>query len=213
MKKQFMNIALVAAIIVAPSAYSAGFGGYVGVSGGGTEVKDPPSAAEIDAGLDALGYTTRSSVDDTDTGWKLFGGYKFNSNFAVEGSYADLGELSVKSIVTAPLTATVDTTWEATTLAIAGVGIVPLGYNFDIFGKVGLHYWDVELSAKSTIGAASASEDDNGTDFLYGIGADYNFTDRFTVRAEWEVYQNIGDDNTTGESDVEMWSAGLQYSF
>ncbi len=34
-----MNIAFVAAIIVAPSAYSAGFGGYVGVSGGGTEVK------------------------------------------------------------------------------------------------------------------------------------------------------------------------------
>ncbi len=215
MKKQLFHITLATAIFGSSAAFAANAEWYVGASGGATKVKDAPSSSEFDADLAALGLTARSSVDDTDTGWKLFGGYNFSPNFAVEGSYADLGELSIKSRVTSPVAATVNTSWEAKTWTLSVVGILPLGYNFDVFGKVGMHYWDADLSATATSGAsaASASDDDNGTDLMYGIGADYNFTNNFALRVEWELYQNIGDDNSTGESDVDLWSAGVQYSF
>lgn len=210
MNKRLLHFTLATALFGSSTAFAANAGWYIGASGGGTKAKDAPSASEVDAELALLGFTSRSSVDDTDTGWKIFGGYKFNPNFAIEGNYADLGELSIKSIVTAPSSATINTSWEAKTWALSAVGIVPLAYKFDIFGKVGFQYWDVDYKRSAP---ARASESDNGTDLTYGIGADYNFTDRFALRAEWELYQNIGDSNKTGESDVEMWSAGLQFSF
>ncbi len=207
---------LASALLATPTAFAAGAGHfYIGAGLGGTTVKDAPSASEFDSDLASIGITASSSVDDTDTGWKLYGGYMFNQNLAVEASYADLGELSIDSTITAPLAGTLATTWEAQTLAVSAVGIWPLAYNFEIFGKAGFHYWDAEITATATGGggAASGSDDDNGTDVLYGIGAAYNLNDNFALRAEWERYSNIGDDNTTGESDVDMWSAGVQYSF
>lgn len=217
MKKQLMNITLAAALVGAPSAFAADLNGYVGASGGQTKAKDADSASELDAQNARDGYTTRSSVDDTDTGWKLFAGYKFNRNFAVEGSYADLGEASANSVVSASPygTGTVSQQFEAKTLAVAAVGILPLANYFNVFGKAGFHYWDAEWSVTSTLTGLSgkASEDDNGTDLMYGVGAGFNVTNNLALRAEWEIYTNIGDENTTGETDVEMWSAGLQYNF
>lgn len=217
MKKRLLHITLTTALFGSSAAFGANAGWHVGVSGGGTEAKDVPSAAELDAQNAADGFTTITSIDDTDTGWKLFAGYKFNRNFAVEGSYTDFGEATADSIVTAsPFgTGTVDQSFEAATWGLAALGIVPLGYNFELFGKVGFHYWDAEWTPKVNLTGLSGSttEDENGTDLFYGIGAGYNFTEMFGVRAEWELFKNIGDDNTTGETDVEMWSAGLQFRF
>lgn len=216
MKMPLACATVASALLATSTAFAAGAEHfYIGAALGGTTVKDAPSAAEFDSDLASIGLTSSSSVDDTDTGWKLFGGYMFNRNLAVEASYADLGELNIDSRITAPFTGNLETTWEAWSLAVSAVGIWPLAYNFDIFGKAGLHYWDAELKATATAGGGvgTGSDDDNGTDVLYGIGAAYNLTDQFALRAEWERYTNIGDDNSTGESDVDMWSAGVQYSF
>ncbi|HJS38671.1 MAG TPA: outer membrane beta-barrel protein, partial [Burkholderiales bacterium] len=37
---------------------------------------------------------TLTSCGDTDTAWKLLGGYRFGPNFALEGSLIDWGEVS-----------------------------------------------------------------------------------------------------------------------
>ncbi len=217
MKKHLLITSVAVTLFTAPTAFAANVGGYIGASIGGSKVKDAPSGSEYDAQLlaEAPSITATSSVDDTDNGWKIYGGYKFNQNMAVEGSYADFGEMTIDSNVTSPFQGTLDTTWEAQTLAVAGVGILPLAYSMELFGKIGVHYWDVDYqrTASAGGGVGSASESENGTDLLFGVGAGYTLNNNFALRAEWERYGNIGDDNTTGEFDVDMWSVGVMYTF
>src|SRR5690554_4822033 len=46
--------------------------------------------------LDDLG----ASTDDKDTAFKLFAGYQFNPNFAVEASYVDFGDFTASGMLT-----------------------------------------------------------------------------------------------------------------
>src|SRR5262245_19208422 len=60
------------------------------------------------------------SCDFKDTDWKIFGGYRIMRHLAVEGWYADHGEITVK-------TGAVTATASSTTFAVAAVGILPVG--------------------------------------------------------------------------------------
>lgn len=66
----------------AAQAQVEGSGGYFGLSAGQVALQD---YCESEPGL------TVTSCDDGDTGYRVFGGYKFNRNFAVEGGYVNLG--------------------------------------------------------------------------------------------------------------------------
>src|SRR5437879_7979787 len=63
---------------------------YIGGSIGQSRVKLDTGGLSSDlaaAGMANTGF----SANETDTGFKLFGGYRFHPNFAVEGGYAELG--------------------------------------------------------------------------------------------------------------------------
>src|SRR5690242_14187948 len=65
-------------------------GWYIGASLGKAKAKIDD--AKITSSLLRSGFTTSSiSDDDSATGYKLFGGYQFNPNFALEGGYFSLG--------------------------------------------------------------------------------------------------------------------------
>jgi OOP family OmpA-OmpF porin len=209
---------ILASVLCAPAVtFAADTGGYAGISGGRAKAKDALSAAELDALYAADGISANSSVDNTATGWKLFGGYRLNQNLAVEGAYANLGEFSAESVITASPDGTgrVSQKFEARTWSLAATGILPLANNFELFGKGGFHYWDAKWGADINLSglAESASEKSNGTDLSYGVGGGYNFTQNIGVRAEWEIYTNIGNTNTTGKTDVELWSLGVNFNF
>lgn len=57
--------------------------GYIGAGAGIT-------TSDLCNGISGPGV----NCDDEDTGLKIFGGYKFTPNFAVEGAWIDLGEVS-----------------------------------------------------------------------------------------------------------------------
>jgi len=162
--------------------------GYIGVGAGITTF-------DLCDDLNALGLT---SCDDKDTGWKLFGGYKFTPNFAVEGAWIDLGEVSASD-------GFVTVTGEVDGFQIAAVGIFPINPQFGIFGKVGAYMWDVSATA-SAPGFASASASDDGTDIMFGAGVSWNFTSNFGLRAEWERFDIDGDG-------LDFLSVGVQFNF
>ena len=80
------------AAIASPFAMASDAGWYGGVSVGQSraEIADARITAELLGG--GLTVVPPIADDDRDTGYKLFGGYKFNRNFAVEGGYFNLGK-------------------------------------------------------------------------------------------------------------------------
>lgn len=175
-----MGIALCAS---APPTLAKDSGGYIGGSLGLTTI-------DVCDDLNAIGFT---ACDDKDTGFKLFGGYKFNPYVAVEGGYVNFGEISATF---APVTVTVETD----ALFVAAVGFLPVGSKFSLLGKVGAFFWDITASG----GGASVSDD--GTDLLLGIGVNYDITEQWAVRGEFESYDAGGDD-------VTFISGGVQFTF
>jgi opacity protein-like surface antigen len=55
----------------------------------------------------------------------------------------------------------------------------------------------------------SSSQSDSGWSFAYGLGAQYNFNAHLGIRGEFEVFHNVGNDNTVGQGDIRMWSVGV----
>lgn len=157
-------------------------GGYIGASiGHGTYKED-------------LSFIN-AKFDESDTGYKIFGGYRVTDNFAVEGFYTNYGKPSGNVLG-------YNTSVELDGFGAYAVGTLPLGTGFELFGKVGFIAWD----ATAKVGSVSADTDD--TDFAYGIGAAYFFNDQFGLQGEWEA---INFDNNN--MDADMLSIGIQYRF
>ncbi|HIE66305.1 MAG TPA: hypothetical protein EYQ01_10965 [Nitrospira sp.] len=184
---------IVALVITIPSSINAAENFYVGISVGSTSAEDACDGVIVGA-----------SCDDSDSGAKIFGGVQVTENWGFEVSIIDLGEVSL-SIPGARETI------EAVAISVSGIGTLPITPEFGIFGKLGLYRWDVEDTL--TIGFSSATIEDSGTDIMFGIGAKYLFTERVEGRVEWENYKDVGDELTTGQSDVNLISVGASFSF
>ena len=167
---------------------------YLGAGIGQTKFKDACEASSA-AGL---------SCDDSDTGYRFFGGYQFNRNLAAEIGYAELGKATSSGVV---LGVPVSGNWKARVWDVVAVGIMPLNEQFSLLGKLGVALWRLDASL---IPAATSSP--TGTDLTWGIGGQYDFTKKVGMRVEWQKYKDIGDD-TTGKSDASAFSASALFRF
>ncbi len=136
-----------------------------------------------------------TSCDLKDTGWKLFGGYRFTRHLAAEGTYARWGEINLS-------TGGVSVTGELESIGVAALGILPLGQSFELFGKIGFLSTDQKFRATGPGINVSGFED--GNEGHYGVGAVFKATSNLGVRLEWEQLS---------KSDVTFFSLGLQYRF
>ena len=85
-------------LATAPAHGAAGW--FVGVGGGASSIDglEDASAAELESavGEGGIGVSiTTVDTDDSDSGWRLFGGYRFNDYFAFETFYTDLGSFGI----------------------------------------------------------------------------------------------------------------------
>ena len=189
-RKGLAILGLASAVAFTGPALAQDMGFYAGLSIG-------QSSADVDC-------TGFASCDDSDSAWKIFGGYQFNRNLAAELGYTDLGEFTA----TGPgISAAV----EATAFELSAVGTFPIADKFSIFGRIGMYMADTELSA--TVGGTSGSVSDDNTGLTFGIGVRYDFTRNLGVRAEWQKYSDVGGDDVGGESDVDVISIGVVWKF
>ena len=185
-------------------------GYYVGGNVGSTRAHFNNNAINND--LASKGFTVTSTTSDNrDTGYKLFGGYQINPNFAVEGGYFDLGRFGYSS-TTIP-TGSFSGSTRVKGLNLDLLGMLPLSERFSIFGRIGAAYAQSKASFSST-GAVPlnlSSRNRNGTDLKYGVGLQYALSDALALRAEVERYRI--NDPLRNRGNVNMASLGLVYSF
>jgi OmpA-OmpF porin, OOP family len=142
-----------------------------------------------------------TGFDDSDTGFKISGGYRLLDFLAVEVVYTDFGTFVGSASGGTPQT-TLRDNWQATALSANAVGILNLGEYFSLFAKVGLSAWQVDDEV--TFGTANFSTDADGADVNFGVGAGFNIGKHFTVQAEYERFTGFGDENTNLEEGAEV---------
>jgi len=165
----FAALALTAAM-AAQADVQPGF--YAGAGIGSTKIDDD--------GFDDVDF------DDSDTGFKIFGGYSWNQNFAAEVTYFDLGEASGSFGVGDNFDVGVSG------FGVSAVGTLPLGDMFSLFGKIGYASYDIDAHVElAGVGSGSASQSES--DMTYGLGAALSFG-QFEARAEYEAINVDGGD-------------------
>jgi OOP family OmpA-OmpF porin len=183
---------------------------YMGASAGPTQARIDD--ARILQNLGAIGLGNASISDSNrDNGYKVFGGYQFNRNFALEGSYFDLGKFGFTATTTPAGTLSGD-------IRLRGFGLdavlsAPLTEKLRVFAKVGVNYAEARDNFSST-GAVTVLDPNPSKSELnpkIGIGVQYALTEALSVRAELERYHV--NDAVGGRGDVDHLSIGLVYSW
>lgn len=168
--------------------------------------------ARITSKLLGSGFATSSITnDDTDTGYKLFGGYKFNRNFALEGGYFDLGRFGFNA-TTVPA-GTLNGSIKLRGVNLDAIGILPITERFSAFGRIGVNHAEARDSFSGTgaVTVTNPSPSERETNVKFGAGLQYDFNQSVGMRLEAERYRI--NDAVGNKGDVDLLSVGLVYRF
>jgi OOP family OmpA-OmpF porin len=176
------------------------------------------SKASIDAGrigreLSAAGFAVGTvTVDDNHTGGKLFAGYQFHRNFAVEGGYVDLGRFTYVATTTAP-GGVLEGKMRRQGANVDLVGTFPITSSLSALGRVGVVYTSVRDTLTGTGGVVVPypNPGKSDTSAKFGLGIQYDLSKAVGLRGEVERYQ-ISD--TAGNvGNIDLYTAGLVVKF
>jgi len=202
---------------------------YVGAGAGQSFYND--WSGDITAFDDALGVvnfdgTKSTDSDDTAFGYKLFGGYSFQENIAVEFSYIDMGEVDANSSASGTFYDALDNSIDGSLFASAKANVdaftldlslnVPMTSVFALIVKAGVYAADtkLELDAGGDIPGVeniNYSKTDSSNGLHYGVGVNFKMTEAIGLRAEWERLSQV--EANDGDSDVDLLSAAVIYNF
>lgn|SRR5690554_6759028 len=199
---KFLGLLAGAAGLIASPLSASADGWYVGGGIGQSKV----DAVECEPDPDIA-----CSADDSDTAFKVFGGYQFASpasspfTGAVEFGYVDLGEASITA---SDSSAAARIVLEGSGFTFSVLGSLAATDWLSLIGKVGVMRWDydVDVSVATVLGSGFGSGSDSGTDIMFGFGAGFAMTEQFGARLEWERFDIDGDD-------VDLMSASFIYRF
>lgn len=201
------KLLLITSLLAASSAFAQGAAPgpfYLGVEATQAKLKvkveTPPG-----------GYNTNTAFKDSSGAARVFGGYQFTPNFAVEAGYLTGAKLSFRDT---DATGTVDVTdFKVKGFDVAAIWkfteVVP-----GLFLKAGVSNTKLSGAIKdvdsagvvTTIGQASIS----GTGALFGIGYDLKLTNHLDARFGYTHYQRVAGQ---GDAKLNAYYAGLKYNF
>ena len=172
-KSALLGAVLAGSVTMSLSAFA---GGYVGVSMGNTD---------FDAPEDGSSY-------------ELKGGYKFNDNFAIQGSYINFGDIDDNE---PPVW-----TMEVDAIELSAIGSFLLSDKISLTGTLGFSSWDAAVTEEGFGNVGGI----DGTDLFYGVGVSYSISDTTSFEFLYKDY-----DVTVEGEDLELTniSAGLNFHF
>jgi OOP family OmpA-OmpF porin len=203
-------LALGTAAVLSPLAATAAepLPWYVGAGAGGSFY----DLNDLDATLGSGFGTYALTSDDNDAGYRVFGGWRALPWLAVEAGWMDLGKATFDATTTLPATR-VTGRFETSAWFI---DVVP-SYTFDrftVFGKLGVALWEAKTNTTTDVLLGqrfSTSRKERSESFKWGLGAAYDFADRWIARLEYDQFE--AGDGSTGKSDVGFVSLSVAYRF
>lgn len=184
---------------------------YVGLSVGQSRAKIDEE--RITANLLGAGLTTTSMTrDESDTAYKLFGGYQLNRYVALEGGYFNLGKFGFTSTTAQPA-GTLNGSIKLQGLNLDLVGTLPLGERFSVIGRVGAQSARARdtFSGSGAVSVLNPSPSKRETNFKLGAGLQYAFSPSLLLRGEAERYRI--NDAVGNKGDVNVYSVSLVIPF
>jgi len=145
---------------------------------------------EID-GLDGVDEAL-SRLDDNDTAWQAFIGWRLNPYISLQAAYIDFGRPQDDFT-----TSTGDHgkfRAELSGFAPAIIGTLPLG-PVELSAKLGYYIYDLKISGD--IDDFDIDRDDSGEDLMYGFGVGMTFFERLHAKLEYEKIdlEDVDDSN------------------
>jgi len=201
---------LTLALMAVPYAMADVDGWYAGAQLGQTQATIDDG--RITSGLLANGLTAGPiNPVNRDLGSKLFGGYQFNKNFALEGGYFDLGQFGFATSTTPA--GTLNGSIKLRGLNLDAVGMLPITEKFTAFGRIGITHTQANdaFAGSGAVNVLNPNPSSSDTNLKIGFGLQYALTDAWTLRTEIERYRI--DDAVGNMGDVDMVSVGLVYRF
>jgi opacity protein-like surface antigen len=179
----------------------------------------------------ALASLDDSSLDDSVSVWGVQLGYRFGKFLAAEIGYANLGEASyrlpafVNYTVTDRTGASFTDSFDAERAAvftsagptISALGMFPIGQYIDLHVRAGIYLADTRLTnrirdVQGDIGNIMHDRSDaSETELYYGLGGAWNINENFVLRAEYQMFMDVGDESKTGESDIDMFNVSVLF--
>ena len=163
---------------------------------------------EIDSGITNIS----STLDEKDNGYSLYAGMPISETMDIEVSYNDFGEASLTGLdgqqfiyegTTYEWLVDASLAVKASSIGVAAKQKYELSEGVMLYGKLGVHQWDSELSIASTNSTLNADED--GTDVFYGVGLEVNLTN-LKGRVGYSMYDLDGEE-------VDSINVGFSYNF
>ena len=144
----------------------------------------------VGAGVGTFGVDVGPFSGD-DVGYKVLGGWMLNRYVGGELEYIDGGTAEDRGVE-------IDTSGINASLR----GAFPVTDQFSVFAKLGMLFWDADFHL-----GEFGNDSDSGEDFSWGVGAGFDFTDRFGVTVEYQGFE-IEDTDT-----VDLLSASVVWKF
>lgn len=192
MKKNMLAAVAFAALLASGSAMAQG--AYIGGSFG-------PTSFDVDC-------SGTSNCEDSDTGYKLYGGYSFGNGFALEANYFNFG--AVKATVPTYYYGTLDGEFKGTAV---GVGVAVTGdFSSVVSGtaRLGVSQNKMRVTVRQRGTNASTSEDETNTTAYFGLALGFRVAAGLSIvaSADFTPFESEGE-----TMNARLFGVGVKYQF
>ncbi len=183
---------------------------YAGISGGQSRA-DFDEQGIVGSILPPGAGITGLVTDGRDFAYRVFGGYQFHSNFAVEAGYFDLGKSGFTATTSPP--GSLDASLKLRGVAVDLVGRLPIVGSLTGIARVGAQYAVARerFTGTGVVGVADASPHDRSLNYKLGVGLQYEVTPAILVRGEAERYRMS--DGLGNNGNVNVFSVSVVFPF
>jgi len=161
------------------------------------------------------------SSETEDIGYQATFGFRFNRYFAAELGLVQFGELSstVRGEIDQGdgfIPANVKFAFNVGGPLISAVGILPLGEKAEIYARAGYLFASSEREISARVdgqnGGASSAKGDS-QEAVFGVGFAYHINQVYSIRAEYQKIDSVGQEDRTGTEDLNVIGVGFMIRF